>query len=307
MSFLTDDKLAALLTADSTVVANFPPAVAKATAHAPFERGSAIQPCSIDLHIGSVMVPGKDGKAKQKSSHALRPGMSAIILSHERLKVPPTHGGIVLPLGGYQQGLLLTNPGHIDPGYEGRLWFIVVNISRETISLSPERRIATLLLFSLDGAPKADWQSRYGPTKYDLPPDAVVEAVAGDCLMVGPRAARVAKKYLAFASVLAAAVTATILFLNSQVGPASDLKASVAVVKRDVEVLSSQVGPVSELKTAMAVLKRDVDNLRPSDRTKELGDAVTAMNQRLEALEKRLVAPVTPAAPNPGSNTPKSP
>lgn len=261
MNILNDQQLVAALGGQSPIVSGFPPPIEVATKHQPFSRGSAVQPCSIDLHIGEVLVPQRSGKTAKRRNHSLRPGRSAIVVTHERLDVPPDLGGFVLPLGGYPQGMLLTNPGHVDPGYKGRLWFTIVNISRASIALTRERRVATLLLFRLSEAPKGDWQARYGPAIYDQPPDEVVQVTAGDVLLVERRAARVARRYVGLAGIVAALISGVILYIDSQFGAVSDVKATAAVLRRDVDHLQ-ELTPGGDLTRSVVNLQAQVKELQ---------------------------------------------
>lgn len=47
------------------------------------------------------------------------------------------------------KAVLMTNPGHIDPGYSGHLHFTLINMSKETVQLSQGTSLATLLFFPL--------------------------------------------------------------------------------------------------------------------------------------------------------------
>jgi len=58
------------------------------------------------------------------------------------------------------RGLLMTNPGHVDPGYEGLMRFTVINMAREAYPLRTGDRIVTLLLFQLEKAAHSGWRTR---------------------------------------------------------------------------------------------------------------------------------------------------
>lgn|GEM_PF-2230845 len=114
---------------------------------------SKIQPCSMDLSIGAVYLPlaGED----QAVSVALPPvllkqGETAVVETQEFLQVPHDMAGIGFPPSSVSlQGLLMTNPGHIDPGYSGRLKFTVINMAKEPYELHTGQPICSVLFFRI--------------------------------------------------------------------------------------------------------------------------------------------------------------
>ena len=130
---------------------------------------SAIQPASLDLTVGEIYVPdvnaGEPGAigSPQTAPYRLKPGHTAVVTTRETLHVPSTHAAIGFPpttISNY--GILMTNPGHVDPGYEGPLTFTVINMGREEFQLRPDDRIVTMLFFQLDGgAPDSDYAARH--------------------------------------------------------------------------------------------------------------------------------------------------
>jgi dCTP deaminase len=103
----------------------------------PYSETSLIQPASIDLHVGMIHLPGRDedapgGSRKALTRHTLGQGETAVIITTETLRLPRAIGGIVFPPNSLAfQGLLITNPGHIDAGYYGTLRFAVINMARK--------------------------------------------------------------------------------------------------------------------------------------------------------------------------------
>lgn len=133
---------------------------------------SPIQPASLDLSVGEVYVPGvKSGElgavgSPRTAPYSLKPGHTAVVATLERLSVPPTHGAIGFPPTTISNnGILMTNPGHVDPGYQGSLTFTVINMGRDPFELRRGDRIVTLLFFQLEGGrPNKDYAERHpGP------------------------------------------------------------------------------------------------------------------------------------------------
>lgn len=145
-----------------------PPSLPNATAiEAWYGRDSAIQPSSIDLHIGDILVPNVTADApgsvaKPKKDFTLQLGQMVVITSLEQLNLPDNIAAFGFPPARLSsRGLLMTNPGHVDPGFRGGLSFTVMNIGKADISLRKHDPIVTLLFFELKSAAKAGYATRY--------------------------------------------------------------------------------------------------------------------------------------------------
>src|SRR5260370_3383709 len=94
-----------------------------------FDVDSPIQACSIDWRIGKIFIPGKTGKADGSQDcplelHALESGQTAVVSTLEELCLPNDVAAIGFPPNRVSvKGMLMTNPGHIDPGYAGPMRF----------------------------------------------------------------------------------------------------------------------------------------------------------------------------------------
>jgi dCTP deaminase len=91
------------------------------------------------------------------------------------------------------RGLLTTNPGHVDPGYRGRLKFTVINMGRESFHLKRGDIIVTLLFFRLDQSPKKSYPER-NPTIKGGVTEEQLSRLAKDFLDFQSRAEGAAKK-----------------------------------------------------------------------------------------------------------------
>lgn len=114
---------------------------------------SKIQPASIDLTIGRILVPVEDDsedRVHEEPSLSLEQGETAVVETREYLTLPRTVAAIGFPPATVSRdGLLMTNPGHIDPGYAGRLKFTLINLGKKPIELASGNPICTLLFFSI--------------------------------------------------------------------------------------------------------------------------------------------------------------
>ena len=90
-----------------------------------YGKDSPIQPSSVDLHIGDIYVPGTEvgqsgGEGDPLADHVLEPGNTAIVVTQETFSLPPSIAGIGFPPTEVSaKGILMTNPGHVDPGFAG--------------------------------------------------------------------------------------------------------------------------------------------------------------------------------------------
>jgi dCTP deaminase len=132
-----------------------------------YDAKSPIQPASIDLHIGDIFLPeirpGEPGSIQSPLSfHSLLAGHTAIVQTKEDLDLPSDLAAIGFPPSTEVsfRGLLMTNPGHVDPGYKGRMKFTVINMGRESFHLKSGDVIVTLLFFRLDQPPRKSYPER---------------------------------------------------------------------------------------------------------------------------------------------------
>ena len=125
---------------------------------------SHIQPASIDLSIGEIYVPGTQSGQPGSQGNGLKKlllcqGQTAVVETAEKLVVPADIAGIGFPPSSVSmQGILMTNPGHVDPGYKGALRFTVINIAKEPYELRAGSLICTLLFLSMEQIPSLDYE-----------------------------------------------------------------------------------------------------------------------------------------------------
>jgi dCTP deaminase len=143
----------------------------------PYAKDSRVQPASIDLTIGDIYLPGvkpnKSGGVKNpKTSHSLEAGHTAVIYTRETINLSNDLGAIGFPPTDISDnGILMTNPGHVDPGYEGGLSFTVINMGREPFPLQRGNLIVTLVFFKLDAPSSCDYSERHPAPVPPLTPD----------------------------------------------------------------------------------------------------------------------------------------
>ncbi len=130
------------------------------------DSDAAIQPASIDLTVGRVIIPPSDRQfprvvSEVRDFYLLPRGGSVVVELHEEITLPADIGGILLPKNGHfaSKALLITNFGHVDPGFHGFLKCTVINFGHDEYMLEAGTPIACLLLFKLDENSYPDWST----------------------------------------------------------------------------------------------------------------------------------------------------
>ena len=128
------------------------------------------------MRIGKIFVPGtedeKPGSVQLgKESHLLGTGQTAIITTLEKISLGRRVAAIGFPPSRVaSRGLMMLNPGHVDPGYSGRMKFTVINMGKNSYTLQKGAVIFTAL-FSKVGEVEADFAVR-NPTHGGGVPEA---------------------------------------------------------------------------------------------------------------------------------------
>jgi hypothetical protein len=110
--------------------------------------------------------------------------------------LPASLGGIVFPPSKLSSsGILVSNIGHIDPGFSGHLRFTLINMGGRDFPLERGTvAVGTLLLFKLATAAAAPWLSRHNATEPKGEPDkAEIDALAKDFADIESRIARITR------------------------------------------------------------------------------------------------------------------
>lgn len=161
-----------------------------------------VRGCAIDLHIGDIYRPGvisgADGSAGNplKLQVTLNEGETAIIQTYESFILDSSHAAFAFPASSVSvQGLLMTNPGHIDPGYQGPLHVTVINMGRQPYTLLPGQRFLRAFIHDL--------HSNVASPKPPTPPNPVrqelLDKLSPDFLSVNERTIKSAKREVASA------------------------------------------------------------------------------------------------------------
>lgn len=138
MSVLTIDELKHLATTNNLLGDNY--------------LDTNFQSSSYDLRIGSIF---KDGQILSDEFQPvnftnnidIKPSEIVLIMTLEKVTIPKDCAGTVFAINKQSStGLLILNPGHIDPGYSGYLSICAINLSKEIKTISIGESIFTLII-----------------------------------------------------------------------------------------------------------------------------------------------------------------
>jgi deoxycytidine triphosphate deaminase len=238
-------------------------------------KDSLIQPSSIDLHVGAIfrpgVKPGRSGSASHpRSQLSLGTGETAIVQTKESINLPADYAAFGFPPSSISsQGLLMTNPGHVDPGYSGTLSFTVINMGREPFNLGPKLPIVTLLVFKLSKSAGKDYMSRRAGTSSSKVTQEKIDLLCADFVDVKRRARKEAALIVVWTS-----LAATIL-------------ASIATY--GVNVLHDRSMRIEEVNTKLVQLQDSNESLRGDlEQTKVELENEIKLEHRLGDLERQL-------------------
>jgi dCTP deaminase len=123
----------------------------------PFKSEQVVN-CAVELTMGreAFVTGGKPAKKVILTSHdsqvVIPPGQFALLLSHEKVKIPLNAIGFISVRSRLKLlGLVNVSGFHVDPGFEGKLIFAVYNAGGNSIPISRGQRVFLLWLSSLEG------------------------------------------------------------------------------------------------------------------------------------------------------------
>lgn len=110
---------------------------------------SNLEASSYDLRIGTIF---KDKKVIKDTEEQLsiEPGEIINLFTLEEVNLPPNVAATVYPINSQSsRGLLVLNPGHIDPGYHGPITVKAINLRRVTLPINRGKKILTIIFYVL--------------------------------------------------------------------------------------------------------------------------------------------------------------
>lgn len=114
---------------------------------------TSIQPSSYDLRVGTVFRGGQiinQNHQRASEQFVIQPGEIVSLLTMEEVRLPDNMIAIAFPMNKWSsEGLLVLNPGYVDPGFKGPLSVKIVNLRKTRISISRGQAIFTVSFFRI--------------------------------------------------------------------------------------------------------------------------------------------------------------
>jgi dCTP deaminase len=234
---------------------------------------SQIQAASLNFTIGDIFIPDTKpgelgGTDNPRSDYELPQGHTAVIRTRETIHLSAFRAGIGFPPAHQSmKGLLMTNPGHVDPGYSGYLHCTVINMAHRSFHLERGDPIMRVLLFELsaDCSPNYPYYRRAG-----RPPDVVgpspinrglLERLSVDFVDVKKRSEEAATRQITKAQLRALwmpVVVALIAAASAYIGATLSNKDDLAKLRE--QFIEAKAG--LEGKDAVIKLQNDIDVLK---------------------------------------------
>jgi deoxycytidine triphosphate deaminase len=124
---------------------------------------SNVEACSYDLRVGTIFKEGQIITGEQ-GQVILQPGDIVSLFTLEELDLPADIAATAFAMNAMSsQGILVLNPGHVDPGYKGPLTVRVINLRATPKSIDLKTNIFTVVFERL---PKVT-SKPYPPIKDD--------------------------------------------------------------------------------------------------------------------------------------------
>lgn len=120
------------------------------------------QPSSYDLRIGAIFkdneIFSKDFEKQGFTNNIdIKPSEIVSILTLEKVTIPSDCIGTVFAVNRQSStGLLILNPGHVDPGFSGSLSICAINLSQDKRTISIGESIFTLIVQKLNTELKSE-------------------------------------------------------------------------------------------------------------------------------------------------------
>ena len=128
-----------------------------------------VEACSYDMRIGTIFYEGQiinAAHARATEQIIIQPGAVISMYTEEELDLPPDICGTAFPLNSQSSaGLLVLNPGHVDPGFKGPLTVKALNVRRTPMAISRGMEIFTIIFEKLPHATTSPYQKNESRAK----------------------------------------------------------------------------------------------------------------------------------------------
>lgn len=112
-----------------------------------------LQACSYDMRIGTIFKEGQiinEAHPQGNEQFTVKPGEVISIFTLEEISLPNNVMATAFAINSQSsRGLLVLNPGHVDPGFKGPLTVKVLNLRKAPLTISRRTRIFTVVFQSI--------------------------------------------------------------------------------------------------------------------------------------------------------------
>ncbi len=249
---------------------------------------SQVQAASLTFTIGDIFIPGTKaddlgGCNNPRASYELAQGHTAVIRTRETIHLSARRAGIGFPPAFQSlKGLLMTNPGHIDPGYNGPLHCTVINMAHRSFHLERGDHIMRVLLFELPAnyEPTAPYYARAGLGANEVGRSPITEELLDrlsiDFVDVERRSVSAAETQINKAQLRALWIPVAVAVVTGIIAAGGSYYTSTLAVKEDViklrdEFIQAKSGlenkdMIFKLENDITVIKDDLKQIRDSSR-----------------------------------------
>ncbi|WP_448788403.1 dCTP deaminase domain-containing protein [Bacteroides graminisolvens] len=239
-----------------------------------YEKESPVQASSLDLHVGEIHIPNGICIFSNDSKNRiyLKPGQTIVVVTKETLKLPSNLCGFGFPPDSLsQQGVLMVNLGHIDPGWHGKIKFVLINVGKIETLIKIDDVVATMLFCKLNNSAKKDYCKRRSGDKVPFSPRItdISKHLSRDFLNIDKRAKEISTGIIGKASLITFALvmlfssflTIGAFFLNNNMQQKVDeLDKKILEVRKDIEY-SDAMEKASLSKSRSDALELKIDSL----------------------------------------------
>jgi dCTP deaminase len=262
-----------------------------------------VQPASYDLRIGELIyAPSQPDKphnmASNGGAYRLPPYGAAILQTYEDLKLPGNVlGRIGLKSGFARKGLIASTGPQIDPGFEGKLFISLFNLTAGAHVLKYKDSFLTIEFHTLDDAPTHTYQGPY-QGRYTVGPEVLESLVRLEGLTLSQMQSQFTEltKHVEKWSSFAGRFDEFLATMNAQSEVMRDLvslvKSHDAVIARGGESVTAIPAPIRDMTVQQAadeilVLFRKKKKLYYSDIAEQLSIDLRLVIKACALLEKR--------------------
>lgn len=247
---------------------------------------SQVQAASLTFTIGEIFIPRTQpndlgGLKCPRKDYDLPQGHTAVIRTRETIHLTARQAGIGFPPAFQSlRGLLMTNPGHIDPGYNGPLHCTVINMAHSSFRLARGDHIMRILLFEVpaDQSPNSPWHIRAGLSQYKIGESPItgdlLDRLSVDFVDVGKRAEQAAAQEISRAQIRAmwlplgtAIATGVLAAFVAYVTSTASLNEKFNTLDKEfitVEGALQYKNDITKLQDEIAAMKQQLNKIQPT-------------------------------------------